>query len=344
MSRPYRIAVDAMSGDNGPDVVLEAACNTLREANEGVEVILVGDESRLRDAMTQRGTADISGLRFHHCSQIVGMDEPPSQAMRNKRDSSMRVSIDLVKRGEADVSVSAGNTGALMATARYVLKTLPGIDRPAICTTIPSQRERFHMLDLGANVDCTADHLFQFAVMGSVLSESVDGVTNPRIGLLNLGEEEIKGNDQVREAAGLLQSGQLNYVGYVEGDSMYQGDADVVVCDGFTGNVALKASEGVAALITRYLREEFQRNVLTKLAGLIALPVLRSLRHRLDPRRYNGASLLGLRGLVVKSHGGADAVAFQKAIEVGVLAARQDITDRIEQRLNELMAERGESG
>ena len=231
-----------------------------------------------------------------------------------------------------------------MATVRYVLKTLPGIDRPAICTSMPSETNRFNMLDLGANVDCTADHLFQFALMGSVLAEAVDGVKCPRIGLLNLGEEEIKGNDQVKGAASLLHDSELNYVGYVEGDSMYQGGADVVVCDGFTGNVALKASEGVAALISRYMREDFSRNPLTKLAGLVAMPVLRALRRRLDPRRYNGASLLGLRGIVIKSHGGADAIAFQKAIEVGMLAAQQDVPRRIEQRLGELLPARDNSG
>jgi glycerol-3-phosphate acyltransferase PlsX len=332
-----------MSGDNGPDAVFEAALGAVKAGTDNIELILVGDQDALYQAMANHGVGSHDAISVHHATQVVSMDDSPSQAMRNKRDSSMRVSIDLVKRGEADVSVSAGNTGALMATARYVLKTLPGIDRPAICTTIPSEGERFHMLDLGANVDCTAEHLFQFAVMGSVLSESVDGVSRPRIGLLNLGEEEIKGNDQVKDAAGLLQQSPLNYVGYVEGDSMYKGGADVVVCDGFTGNVALKASEGVAALISRFMREEFGRNPATKLAGLCALPVLRSLRRRLDPRRYNGASLLGLRGLVIKSHGGADAVAFQNAIEVAGLAARQDISQRIEQRLGELLAARGES-
>jgi len=341
MSRPYRIAVDAMSGDNGPDVVLEAARNALGAADSDVQVVLVGDETALREAMTAQGIEPSDALSLRHASQIIGMDELPSQAMRNKRDSSMRVSINLVHTGEADASVSAGNTGALMATARYVLKTLPGIDRPAICTALPSQAERFQMLDLGANVDCTGEHLFQFAVMGSVLAESVDGTDQPRIGLLNLGEEEIKGNDQVKEAARLLESSPLNYVGYVEGDAMYEGEADVVVCDGFTGNVALKASEGVAALISRYMREEFGRNIVTKLAGLLAMPVLKSLRKRLDPRRYNGASLLGLRGIVVKSHGGADAVAFQKAIEVGVVEARQQVSRRIEQRLSELLPSQG---
>ncbi len=343
MSRPYRIAVDAMSGDNGPEVVLEAALGAVRASDGRLELILVGDQAALDRAMAAHGVGSGDAIRVRYTTQVVAMDDSPSQAMRNKRDSSMRVSIDLVKQGEADVSVSAGNTGALMATARYVLKTLPGIDRPAICTTIPSEVERFHMLDLGANVDCSAEHLFQFAVMGSVLSESVDGLATPRIGLLNLGEEEIKGNDQVREAASLLQQSPLNYTGYVEGDSMYKGGADVVVCDGFTGNVALKASEGVAALISRFMREEFGRNPATKLAGLCALPVLRSLRRRLDPRRYNGASLLGLRGLVVKSHGGADAVAFQNAIEVANLAARQGISQRIERRLGELLTARGES-
>jgi glycerol-3-phosphate acyltransferase PlsX len=261
------------------------------------------------------------------------MDELPSKALRGKKDSSMRVAIDLVKQGEADACVSAGNTGALMATARFVLKTLPHIDRPAIITAIPALNGQTHMLDLGANVDCSAEHLFQFAVMGSELVRAVQGLPAPRVGLLNIGAEEIKGNDQVRAAHELLAASSLNYVGYVEGDDIYIGDVDVVVSDGFVGNVALKASEGVAKLIAQMLKRRFSRNLLSRLAGLLALPVLRSFRADVDPRRYNGASLLGLRGIVIKSHGGADAVAFEHALQIADQEIRSRVIARIEREV-----------
>ncbi|MEX0386239.1 phosphate acyltransferase PlsX [Spiribacter onubensis] len=337
MTQSCTLAIDAMGGDHGPSVTVPAALAVLRR-HPGLRLILVGEQAALDPVLSGTAQADRQRLTVHPASQVVGMDEPPSQALRYKRDSSMRVAINLVKHGEADACVSAGNTGALMATARYVLKTLPGIDRPAICTTIPCQGGHFRMLDLGANVDCTAEHLFQFAVMGAVLVEAAGDSVDPRIGLLNLGEEEIKGNDQVKQAAQLLQESDLQYVGYVEGDNMFRNVADLVVCDGFTGNVALKSSEGVAAMISQFLREEFQRNLLTRLAGLVALPVLRALRRRLDPRRYNGASLLGLRGVVVKSHGGADQVAFEQAIETGRIEAMETIPTRIDARLSELFA------
>lgn len=342
MGQPCTITLDAMGGDHGPSVIVPAALAAVRR-HPDVRLVLVGDGAVLEQALQAAGGRADERLSIRHAAQVVESDEAPSQALRYKKDSSMRVAIDLVKDGVADACVSAGNTGALMATARYVLKTLPGIDRPAICTMIPCIGGRFRMLDLGANVDCTAEHLFQFAVMGSVLTEASGDSDRPRVGLLNLGEEEIKGNDQVKHAAQLLQASDLNYVGYVEGDRMYQGVADVVVCDGFTGNVALKSSEGVAAFISHYLREEFRRNVLTRLAGLVALPVLRALRRRLDPRRYNGASLLGLRGVVVKSHGGADALAFEQAIDVGILEARKSVPTLIDERLGHLFAEEARS-
>ena len=329
------LAVDAMGGDHGPAVTVPAALAALQR-HPDLELTLVGEEDALQRALAEAPGAIQARLHTRAATQVVDMDESPSQALRYKKDSSMRVAINMVKDGEASACVSAGNTGALMATARYVLKTLPGIDRPAICTTIPCLGGRFRMLDLGANVDCTAEHLFQFAVMGAVLVEASGDSARPRVGLLNLGEEEIKGNDQVKQAAQLLQDSDLHYVGYVEGDSMFRNVADLVVCDGFTGNVALKSSEGVAAMISQFLREEFRRNTLTRIAGLIALPVLRALRRRLDHRRYNGASLLGLRGVVVKSHGSADALAFEQAIEKGLLEAREGIPGRIDARLGEL--------
>lgn len=340
MSAEITIALDAMGGDHGADTVIPAALNTLKHRDD-VSLILVGDRVQLEARLAQAGHAqDNPRLRIHHASEVVGMDEAPSRALRLKKDSSMRVAIDLVKQGQAQACVSAGNTGALMATARYVLKTLQGIDRPAISTAIPSIEGYTQVLDLGANVDCTAEHLFQFAVMGSVLASAVHGLDKPRIGLLNIGEEEIKGNDQVKEAARLLAGSSLNYIGFVEGDDVYKGGVDVVVCDGFVGNVALKTSEGVAKMISHFMREAFSRNPLTKLAGLIAMPVLKAFRSRIDPRRYNGASLLGLRGIVIKSHGGADALAFENAINVAALEVQKAVPERIDHLLEDLLNER----
>ncbi|HSH30424.1 MAG TPA: phosphate acyltransferase PlsX [Thiohalobacter sp.] len=334
------ISLDAMGGDIGPGAVVPAAVQAL-SANPALELILVGDQAVLETHLqTQHQLLESGRLRVHHASEVVGMDELPSRALRFKKDSSMRVALNLVKDGTAQAAVSAGNTGALMATARYLLKTLPGIDRPAILTAIPSIQGRTLMLDLGANVDCTAEHLFQFAVMGSVLAHAVEGIEAPRVGLLNIGEEEIKGNDQVKEAARLLHESSLNYIGFVEGDDVYTGDVDVVVCDGFIGNVALKTSEGVAKMIAQFMREEFRRNLLTHLAGAIALPVLRAFRRRVDPRNYNGASLLGLRGIVIKSHGGADAQAFAHAIEVAVKEVDKAVPERIDHQLEAQLTER----
>jgi len=263
------------------------------------------------------------------------MDELPSRALRGKKDSSMRVSIDLVKQGRADACVSAGNTGALMATARFVLKTLPHIDRPAIITALPAINGRTWVLDLGANVDSEAEHLYQFAVMGSELVSAVEGISRPTVGLLNVGQEEMKGNEQVKRAHAFLSNSELNYVGYVEGDDIYLRDnLDIVVTDGFVGNVALKNTEGAAKMIKQFMTAEFKRNLLTKLQALIAMPVLRALARRIDPRRYNGASLLGLRGIVVKSHGGADVMAFENAIAIAKKEVKADIAARIEQRVS----------
>lgn len=338
MSKRFTISLDAMGGDHGPRVVVPAALNVLERHRGNVELVLVGDEQVLREELRKHQREPDEYLHLRHASQQVGMDEPPSQALRLKKDSSMRVAIELVKDGTADACVSSGNTGALMATARYVLKTLPGIDRPAICTSIPCLGGSVRMLDLGANVDCSAEHLFQFAVMGSVLTEAMDNLPSPRVGLLNNGEEEIKGNDQVKRAAQLLQQSDLNYQGYVEGDRVYHGVVDVLVCDGFVGNVAMKTSEGVAWLINHYMQAEFRRNAATKLAGLVALPVLNALRRRLDPRAYNGASLLGLRGVVLKSHGSADTYAFERALEVGIVEAEKAVPTLIDQRLGEAFA------
>ena len=333
------IALDAMGGDHGVTVVVPAAVAALRR-HPGLCLILVGDEGHIQDALAQCGAAVGERLRIVHASQQVGMDEPPSQALRYKKDSSMRVALELVKRGEADACVSAGNTGALMATARYVLKTLPGIDRPAICTALPTTRGHCHVLDLGANVDSTPENLFQFAVMGSVLASAVDNNPSPRVGLLNIGEEEIKGNDKVKGAAELLAASGLDYAGFVEGDGIFNGEVDVVVCDGFEGNVALKASEGVAKMIAHFLRESFKSSWYGRLAALVAAPVLKRFKDRIDPRQYNGASLVGLRGIVIKSHGGADEIAFGNAISVAVTEVEKQVPQRISQLLSRQLQQR----
>ncbi len=324
------LAVDAMGGDHGTVVTVPAALKAL-ERHPELSVLLVGREDEVQAELKRAGRplAHSDRVTVRHASQVVGMDEPAAQALRGKKDSSMRRAIDLVRDGAADACVSAGNTGALMATARFVLKTLPGVDRPAICTELPSVRGSTWMLDLGANVDCTAENLFQFAVMGHELVVAVEGRPNPSVGLLNIGSEDMKGNDQVREAARLLAASSLNYVGFVEGDDIYLGKADIVVCDGFVGNVALKTSEGVARMISHFLRQELGRNVLTKLVALAAMPVLKRLRQRTDPRVYNGASLLGLQKIVVKSHGGADAFAFGRAIDVATIEVAKDVSSRI---------------
>ena len=333
MTAGITIALDAMGGDSGSAVVVPAAIEVITE-HADASIILVGDETELTQALKTAGAEKHSSrLTIHHASQRVEMDELPSNALRGKKDSSMRVALNLVKDGTADACVSAGNTGALMATSRFVLKMLPGIDRPAICTSLPSIKSHTWMLDLGANVDCNAEHLFQFALMGSVLAEAVDGVSQPRIGLLNIGEEEIKGNEQVKEAAKLLSESIPNYAGYAEGDDIYKGSFDVIVCDGFVGNVSLKTSEGVAKMIAVFIKQEFTRNILTRLVALVAMPVLKAFRNRIDPRGYNGASLLGLRGIVIKSHGSADAYAFANAIKVAILQVRENVPQRITAQL-----------
>lgn len=333
------ISLDVMGGDFGPEIIIPAVTRVLDEYDD-IELILVGDSDQIGRLLAKRKSSKNSRLHIQHTTQTVEMDEAPAQALRSKRDSSMRVAINLVKEGKADACVSAGNTGALMATARYVLKTLSGIDRPAIITRIPAVQGHTHMLDLGANVDCKAEHLFQFAVMGSVLASAMDGIPHPRVGLLNVGQEAIKGNEQVKEANNLLTNSLLNYVGYVEGDDIYCGDVDVVVCDGFVGNVSLKTSEGVAKMVTYYGKQEFGRNLFTRLGGLIAMPMLRAFRKRIDPRRYNGASLLGLQGVVIKSHGGADALAFGNAIEIARIEAQKSVPSRISKELEHLLKEK----
>jgi phosphate acyltransferase len=313
---PVTIAIDAMGGDFGPAVTVPAALDFLA-THPDAHVILVGLEDAIRAQLKEAGaTAKPIAVRLavRHATQVVEMHERPARALRGKKDSSMRVAVNLVKEGAALACVSAGNTGALMATGHFVLKTLTGIDRPAIAARLPTVRGHTTMLDLGANVECTAVHLYQFAVMGSALVEATEHQSRPTVGLLNVGEEEIKGSVVVKEAGELLKAGDLNFFGNVEGDDIYKGTVDVIVCDGFVGNVALKSSEGIARMMGQFLAEEFNRNLVSKAGSLLALPAINRFKDRVDHRRYNGASLIGLRGIVMKSHGAADRFAFACAL------------------------------
>ncbi len=326
------IAVDCMGGDHGPVVTVPAALSFLR-SHPDANAILVGREEAIRPLLGTAAAEFGSRLQLRPASEVVEMDDPPAIAMRTKKDSSMRVAIDLVKAGTADAAVSAGNTGALMAISRFVLKTLAGIDRPAIATILPSLKGHTYMLDLGANVDCSAEHLLQFGIMGAMLVAAIEHKDRPSVGLLNIGEEAIKGNDVVKEAGELLRGSGLNFHGNVEGNDIYEGTVDVVVCDGFVGNVALKTSEGLAQMLGAFLKEEFGRSLPAKLMGLVALPVLKRFKRRVDHRLYNGAPLLGLRGVVLKSHGSADALAFANALSRAAEAASNRLIERISERM-----------
>ena len=326
-----------MGGDHGLSVVVPACVRSVQN-NPALKLLLVGDQHQVNMHLKKYGSSISDQISVVHASEMVGMDELPSHALRNKKDSSMRVAINLVKEGHAQACVSAGNTGALMATARFVLKTLPGIDRPAIIAELPTMQGRTRVIDLGANIDSCAEHLFQFAVMGSALIQALDGKAAPKIGLLNIGVEEIKGNDQVKRTAHMLAECKLlNYVGYVEGEHFYSGKVDLVVCDGFVGNVALKASEGLAKLMISVLKESFLQNWWAKLVGLMARPALAHLKKRMDPARYNGASLLGLNGIVVKSHGGASELAFQFAVEEAVLQVKNNVVELVRNQITDFI-------
>ena len=322
------IALDAMGGDHGPKVIVPAAKKALNEIAD-IQLVLVGDEKQLNEVLENQGLANESRIRIQHASEVVEMDDAPALALKKKKDSSMRVAINLVKQQQAQACVCAGNTGALMATSKFVLKTIPGISRPAICTMLPTLTGHTLMLDLGANLECTAENLFEFAIMGSVLAQSVDGLESPAVGLLNIGSEAMKGNESVKLASALISESGLNYYGFIEGDDIYRGTVDVVVTDGFAGNISLKTAEGLAAMINNVLKQEFNKNIATKLAALVALPVLNSVRKILDPRRYNGASLLGLNGIVIKSHGGADTSSFFNAIKIASIEIEKDVPQRI---------------
>jgi phosphate acyltransferase len=326
--RPVTIAVDAMGGDHGPRVTAPAALEALKR-DVNLRIVLVGLGEQIKPWLGDGAASFGDRITLREATQVVSMDEKPQDALRRKKDSSMRVAIDLVKAGEADACVSAGNTGALMATGRFVLKTIDGIDRPAIISRIRARHGHTHMLDLGANSECNAGHLLQFAVMGAVVASDMHGIDKPRVGILNIGEEEMKGDSVVQDAARLLSASTLNYVGFVEGDDIFSGEVDVVVTDGFTGNVALKTMEGLANMIVGALKTEYTRNPLRRLGAAASWPALRSLRREFDPRMYNGASMVGLNGVVIKSHGGADVISFANAVRVGLIEAQKGVPMQI---------------
>ena len=326
------VAIDCMGGDHGAKVTIPAALSFVNE-NTDARILLVGLPDVVEAELKRQSVSTGDRIQVRSAPEVVAMDEAPASALRGKRESSMRIAIDAVKNLDAHACVSAGNTGALMAISRFVLKMLPGIERPAIASFLPTIRGHTCVLDLGANVDCTADHLLQFAVMGSSLISAVDQIERPSVGLLNIGEEAIKGNEVVKQAAELLRDSGLNFYGNIEGTDIYKGTTDVIVCDGFVGNVALKTSEGLAQMLAAYLREEFERNLFTKISGAVALPVINAFRRRVDHRRYNGASLLGLKGVVVKSHGSADSFGFRFAIQRAYEEAQHDVLRSISDRM-----------
>ncbi len=328
------IAIDAMGGDFGPHCIVPASIACLAEY-PSLHLVLVGQSSLIESLIARYPDVDRARLRVEPAAEIIAMDERPAQALRGKPDSSMRVALGLVRDGQAQACVSAGNTGALMALSRYVLKTLPGVDRPAMVSAIPTETGSCQLLDLGANVDCSAEHLYQFAVMGAVAAE-VLGVARPRVGLLNVGTEEIKGNQQVKLAANLLQQARgLNYIGFVEGDGLYRGEADVVVCDGFVGNILLKSSEGLAGMIGQRIEAQFRSGLRARLIGLLARPLLRRLRQELAPAQHNGASFIGLQGIVIKSHGAAGPEGFKSAIRRALAEIEENLPQRLHGRLGE---------
>jgi len=330
------IAIDAMGGDFGPRSIVQASIACLL-ATPSLHLTLVGHAPLLEELIARHSGVDRSRLLVVHASEVITMDERPSLALRGKPDSSMRVALRLLAEGTVQAVVSAGNTGALMALSRFVLKTLPGIDRPAMVAAIPTQQGYCQLLDLGANVDCSAENLYQFAVMGSVAAEAL-GVARPRVALLNVGTEDIKGNQQVKLAASLLQAAPgLNYIGFVEGDGLYRGEADVVVCDGFVGNILLKSSEGLATMISERIETLFRQNVLSRAVGALAMPLLNRLKADLAPARHNGASFLGLQGIVVKSHGSAGVQGFQSAIQRALIEIQENLPERLHGRLEELL-------
>lgn len=336
MENRISVAIDAMSGDHGLAVTIPAAIATLEKFDD-LKLLLVGKQELIEEKLTALSDKTRQRIECVHSSEVITMDESPTHALRTKKDASMRIAVKLIRDNRAQACVSAGNTGALTAISRYILRTLAGIDRPAITVAMPTIKSHTYMLDLGANIDCKAEHLFQFAVMGAVLASAVDGIEHPRIGLLNIGEETIKGNDQIKEADHQLYASQLNYIGYIEANRIFEDIADVIVADGFVGNVALKAAEGTAAFIRSSLTQAFKRNALTRVSATFAMPTLKLISDKMDSRRYNGASLLGLQGIVIKSHGSADHLAFQQAIEVARIEAIKQVPQMIDKQLETIL-------
>lgn len=332
------IAIDAMGGDRGIPVTVPASLQSLKKFSD-ISIILVGNKDLIEAELAKHAdfTKYSARISVQHAEQVVEMDDLPSHALRKKRQSSMRIALNLVKEDAADACVSAGNTGALMAVSKFVLKTIPGIDRPAICTSMPTMKGHVHLLDLGANVGAEGKALAQFAVMGSVLTQAVDNKPNPKVALLNIGEEEIKGHQRIKDANEILKKSSINYVGYAEGDDIFKGNVDVISCDGFDGNIALKASEGVAKMISFYLKDAFKKNIFTMMVAIIAYPVLKSFKAKVDPGRYNGASLLGLRKIVIKSHGGADVPSYFYAIAEARLEAIKKVPEKIAEGVKKIL-------
>jgi glycerol-3-phosphate acyltransferase PlsX len=331
-----KVSIDASGGDYGIPVTIEAGINALSKY-EDMQIYFVGDRSSIENELKKHRKSNLLNNRIHitHASEVINMDESPSNALRRKKDSSMRIAINLVKDGITDACVSAGNTGALMAIARFVLKTIDGVDRPAIMSSVPTITGHNHILDLGANIDSKPETLLQFAIMGSIAVQHTENINNPSIGLLNVGTEDMKGHEKIQATAGLLKDSSLNYQGFVEGDDIYKGVVDVIVCDGFEGNIALKASEGVANMVSHFIKKSFNKNLLTKIVALFAKPILKNFKDKVDPGTHNGASLLGLKGVVVKSHGNADADSFLQAIKEAYLEAHAKITEKISEQLTQ---------
>ena len=335
-----KVSIDASGGDFGFPVTVKAGINALGIYKD-LHLHFVGDEKGIQKELNKHSIYKtfLDRISITHASEVINMDDSPSTALRHKKDSSMRVAIDLIENGTVDACVSAGNTGALMTIARFILKTIEGVDRPAIMGSIPTVNGHIHVLDLGANVDSKPETLLQFAFMGSITVQNTENIPNPTIGLLNVGVEEMKGHDRIQDTAELLKASSLNYSGFVEGDDIYKGVVDVIVCDGFEGNIALKASEGVANLFSYFLKKSFNRNLLTKIVALLAKPIMNNFKSHVDPGQYNGASLLGLKGVVVKSHGNADIDSYFQAIKEAYLEAHAKITDKISAQLTRELEE-----
>ena len=335
-----KVSIDASGGDFGFPVTVNAGIKALNSFND-LNINFVGDEKNIKLELDKKKINQPlqDRITVTHSSEVINMDDSASTALRHKKNSSMRVAIDLVKNGSVDACVSAGNTGALMSISRFVLKTIDGVDRPAIMSAVPTLTGQTHVLDLGANVDSKPETLLQFAIMGSVAVQNTEKINNPTVGLLNVGTEELKGNDKSQETAELLKKSTLNYIGFVEGDDIYKGKVDVIVCDGFEGNIALKASEGVAQMFSYFIKKSFTKNLYTKIVALITKSIMNDFKSRVDPGKYNGASLLGLKGVVVKSHGNADTDSFFQAIREAYLEAHAKITDKISNQLTRELEE-----